>query len=174
MVGIRRIIPMQLQNEDVQLLVQRLLGQILFYPPNVAGWPGGKSWIDSSSLMFRLRLPQLIHDDESINLSPKSDDDQQMGMKEEGGEQNSNRGKMNANKLVKQQILADVNWTPFIEQFAKVPKEKLVTEITKTLLQTSSAPSQELLESQADKNSRDTFIKTVAVALMATPEYQLC
>jgi len=174
MVGIRRIIPMQLQNEDVQLLVQRLLGQILFYPPNVAGWPGGKSWIDSSSLMFRLRLPQLIHDDESINLSPKSDDDQQMGMKEEGGEQNSKRGKMNANKLVKQQILADVNWTPFIDQFAKVPKEKLVTEITKTLLQTPSAPSQQLLESQADKNSRDTFIKTVAVALMATPEYQLC
>ena len=174
MVGIRRIIPMQLQNEDVQLLVQRLLGQILFYPPNVAGWPGGKNWIDSSSLMFRLRLPQLIHDDEAINLSPKSDDDQQMGMKEEAGGQNGNKARINANTLVKQQILADVNWTPYLDQFTKVPKEKLVTEITKTLLQTPSAPSQQLLEGQADKSSRDTFIKSVTIALMATPEYQLC
>ena len=99
--------------------------------------------------MFRLRLPQLIHDDEAINLSPKSDDDQQMGMKEEAGGQNGNKGKMNANKLVKQQILADVNWTPFLDQFAKVPKEKLVTEITHSLLQTPSSPSQQLLEAQA-------------------------
>ena len=167
---------MQLQNEDVQLLVQRLLGQILFYPPNVAGWPGGKSWIDSSSLMFRLRLPQLIHDDEAINLSPKTDDDQQMGMKEDGSTQNANKekAKMNANKLMKQQILADINWTPFLGQFAKVPKEKLVTEITKSLLQTPSAPSQQLLEAQADKSDREAFIKSITIALMATPEYQLC
>ena len=174
-VGIRRMVPMQLQSEDVQLLVQRLLGQILFYPPNVAGWPGGKNWIDSSSLMFRLRLPQLIHDDEAINLSPKSDDDQQMGMKEESRNPgNSNRGKMNANKIVKQQIIADVNWSPYIDKFAKVPKEKLVSEITKTLLQTGGGPSQQLLEGQADKSSRDEFIKSVTIALMATPEYQLC
>ena len=175
MVGIRRILPMQLQNEDVQLLVQRLLGQILFYPPNVAGWPGGTNWIDSSSLMFRLRLPQLIHDDEAINLAPKSDDDQQMGMKENAKTmENSGRGKMNANKLMKQQILADIDWKPFLEKFAKVPKEKLTGEISKTLLQTAGGPSRELLEAQADKSSRESFIRSVTIALMATPEYQLC
>jgi uncharacterized protein (DUF1800 family) len=174
-VGIRRMVPMKLQNEDVQLLVQRLLGQILFYPPNVAGWPGGKNWIDSSSLMFRLRLPQLVHDDEAINLSPKSDDDQQMGMKEElkNGE-NVNRGKMNANKIVKQQIIAEINWGPYLDKFEKVPKEKLVSEISKTLLQTGAGPSQQLLESQADRSNREGFIKTITIALMATPEYQLC
>ena len=174
-VGIRRMIPMELQNEDVQLLVQRLLGQILFYPPNVAGWPGGKNWIDSSSLMFRLRLPQLIHDDEAINLSPKSDDDQQMGMKEDAKNmEKANKGKMNANKIVRQQIMADINWQPLLEKFAKVPKEKLTAEITKTLLQTASGPSKQLLEGQADKSSREGFIKSVTISLMATPEYQLC
>jgi uncharacterized protein (DUF1800 family) len=175
MVGIRRILPMQLQNEDAQLLMQRLLGQILFYPPNVAGWPGGKNWIDSSSLMLRLRLPQLIHDDESINLAPKTDDDQQMGMKEDAGNGiNGKQGKLNANKMVKQQILADINWNPFIDKLAKVPKENLVVEISKSLLQTTSGPSQQLLEGQADKSSREAFIKSVTIALMATPEYQLC
>src|SRR5690606_16425929 len=55
--GIQRILPMEVQNEEAFLLLQRLLGQVLFYPPNVAGWPGGKTWIDSSSLMMRMRLP---------------------------------------------------------------------------------------------------------------------
>jgi hypothetical protein len=175
LVGIRRILPMQLENEEAQLLVQRLLGQILFYPPNVAGWPGGKNWIDSSSLMLRLRLPQLIHDDESINLAPKSDDDQQMGMKEEGNDgENRKAQKMNGNKLIKQQILANINWSPYLAQFEKVPKEKLLNALGGILLQTANGPSQPLLERQADKNSRESFIKSVTISLMATPEYQLC
>ena len=32
------------------------MGQLLFYPPNVAGWPGGSSWINSSTLLTRINL----------------------------------------------------------------------------------------------------------------------
>jgi len=32
------------------------MGQVLFYPPNVAGWPGGGSWINSSTLLTRINL----------------------------------------------------------------------------------------------------------------------
>src|SRR5713101_7942427 len=32
------------------------MGQVLFYPPNVAGWPGGASWINSSTLLNRLNF----------------------------------------------------------------------------------------------------------------------
>lgn len=31
----------------------RALGQNLFYPPNVKGWPGGATWINSSTLLAR-------------------------------------------------------------------------------------------------------------------------
>jgi uncharacterized protein (DUF1800 family) len=79
LVGMRRMLPMDFENAEVQLLYQRLLGQVLFYPPNVAGWPGGKNWIDSSSLMFRLRIPQLLSIGEVINARPKDDDDVMMG-----------------------------------------------------------------------------------------------
>ncbi|HYE53496.1 MAG TPA: DUF1800 domain-containing protein, partial [Chitinophagaceae bacterium] len=176
--GIRRIMPMELQNEEVQLLVQRLLGQVLFYPPNVAGWPGGKNWIDSSSLMFRMRLPQLINDADEIKLSPKSDDDQMMGMKDEnmvaaqkgGGNKASNA----ANRMMRQQIKADVNWEPYIKQFAKTPKEQLVTEISKTLLQVPPSVSEQLLMKHTQNGSREAFIKSVTIQIMATPEYQLC
>src|ERR1700737_4882234 len=32
------------------------MGQVLFYPPNVAGWPGGASWINSSTLLNRINF----------------------------------------------------------------------------------------------------------------------
>jgi len=32
------------------------MGQVLFYPPNVAGWPGGTSWINSSTLLNRINF----------------------------------------------------------------------------------------------------------------------
>ncbi|RME99405.1 MAG: DUF1800 family protein, partial [Bacteroidetes bacterium] len=40
--------------------LQRALGQILLRPPNVAGWPGGLSWIDNSTLLLRLQLGSAI------------------------------------------------------------------------------------------------------------------
>ncbi len=38
------------------LAIQRALGQQLLSPPNVAGWPGGKRWIDNATLLTRLNL----------------------------------------------------------------------------------------------------------------------
>jgi len=32
------------------------MGQVLFYPPNVAGWPAGTSWINSSTLLNRINF----------------------------------------------------------------------------------------------------------------------
>ena len=33
-----------------------ILGQVLFAPPNVKGWDGGRSWISASSLLYRYNL----------------------------------------------------------------------------------------------------------------------
>ena len=66
LVGLRSQLPMEMQNPMVQLVLERLLGQVLFSPPNVAGWPGGKHWIDSSSLMLRMQVPQIICQSDSL------------------------------------------------------------------------------------------------------------
>lgn len=42
MAGMRRILPMEIQNPENLIAYQKLLGQMLLYPPNVAGWPSGK------------------------------------------------------------------------------------------------------------------------------------
>ena len=36
------------------------LGQTLFYPPNVAGWPGERSWINPATLLARGNFAQLL------------------------------------------------------------------------------------------------------------------
>jgi len=61
------------------------LGQDLFNPPNVKGWPGGKSWIDTNTLLIRkeflarltrgkemLRLDKRIFQNHQIADSPES------------------------------------------------------------------------------------------------------
>ena len=48
-----------INSQTLQFLL-RSLGQALFNPPNVAGWPGGKHWIDNATLTMRLNLPALF------------------------------------------------------------------------------------------------------------------
>ncbi len=42
-------------RRDASMLIDamRMMGQELFNPPNVAGWPGGRSWINTSTLFIR-------------------------------------------------------------------------------------------------------------------------
>ena len=131
--GIRRILPMSIEEEEAQLIIQRILGQMLFYPPNVAGWPGGKSWIDSSSLMMRMRLPQLFTEQDELNVDPKSDDDQMMGRP---AKDDIDMKKMNAAMgKAGRAINVDIHWEQFNKNFEKVPREKLVSNIAEALLQ---------------------------------------
>ena len=39
--------------EPAALRALNQMGQILFYPPNVAGWPGGESWMTSQTMIAR-------------------------------------------------------------------------------------------------------------------------
>ncbi|HEX2627627.1 MAG TPA: DUF1800 domain-containing protein [Chitinophagaceae bacterium] len=179
-VGIQRMLPMKLENEEALMLLQRILGQLLFYPPNVAGWPGGKAWIDSSSLMMRMRIPKLINDIDELNVTPKDDDDTMMGMKSNesgmpmvkkkpGGMQNVGYGGKKGGV-----INANVDWEQYVKSYDKVAREKLVDSIATTLLQVRSTVANDLIKKYADETGRDAFVKTVTLQIMSTPEYQLC
>ncbi|MCW3092081.1 MAG: hypothetical protein JWP81_3150 [Ferruginibacter sp.] len=168
-VGMRRLLPMELENDSAQLLFQRALGQILFYPPNVAGWPGGKSWIDSSTLMLRLRIPQMIAANEVVNIHPKNDDDIMMGqMQDEKKKLKKNTGFGIGNSA------AVVDWPMVTKIFEKVTREDLLPKISETVLQTKSRVSNVILAKYLHSESREAYIKSAIINLMGTPEYQLC
>jgi len=158
--GMQRAIPLELKNPDSQLLVQRILGQVLFYPPNVAGWPGGQNWIDSSSLLFRMNLPQIISQSEQPEIQPKDDDDQMMGM---------------ASKVNKAgNYVATIRWTSMMEQLQISSKTEVVKSMRQLLLLQSPYFSEEWATNQLRGNLPVEWIRSSALLFMSTPEYQLC
>ena len=70
-VGMHRTIPLQFNKIDELLKVQGILDQKLLYPPNVAGWKGGKNWINTNSMLLRVKLPSMILENESYSIQPK-------------------------------------------------------------------------------------------------------
>ena len=171
LVGIQRMLPMKIEREEALLLMQRALGQILFYPPNVAGWAGGKTWIDSSTLMMRMRIPQMLNDKDEFNIKAKDDDDQMMGMQDD--KDPKNKAMKSLNRL-NRPIIVDIDWEPYTKHYKDVGREKLQEAISQNLLQTKSLVSAELISRYADQTGRDNFIKTITMQIMSTPEYQMC
>ncbi|SEK54748.1 Protein of unknown function [Chitinophaga rupis] len=171
LVGLRRSIPMQFEKEEVMLLFQGILGQQLFYPPNVAGWPGGRSWIDSSSLMFRLRMPQVILYSQELRTQPKD-------ITPEMGEGQNYKMTLELNdslrKLYARRVNATINWDAYVQDYKDIPRERLADEIAGALLVKNSGASKPLLDKYADSSTRENYIKTVTIDVMSTPEYQLC
>jgi uncharacterized protein (DUF1800 family) len=161
--GIRRFIPIDIENEEMQLLIQRALGQVLFYPPNVAGWPAGKNWIDSSSLMFRLTLPYIITGNTALTVKPKDDDDAMMGMQVPGDV--IGKGKI---------FESTVKWQQVENIFKDVKRNELLPQIAMALLQNTSGLNLNTVQNNIQQDDRAVFIKTSILKLMSTPEYQLC
>lgn len=60
LVRLERDFHLRADDNFYRLAIQKSLGQILFQPPNVAGWPSGKDWIDASTLTTRLSLARAI------------------------------------------------------------------------------------------------------------------
>ena len=167
--GIRRLLPLELDNDQSQLLFQKVLGQILFYPPNVAGWPGGRTWIDSSTLMVRLQIPQVLAANESLTIRAKNDDDVNMGQMMEQ-QQRINKNKMYTNKGAS----ASIEWAPVFKIFEKTKRESLLQKMADTVLQSQSRVDIKVMEKYLSADSRENFIKSAVIHLMTTPEYQLC
>jgi uncharacterized protein (DUF1800 family) len=151
MAGIMRSLPMTIQNPENLIVYQKLLGQMLLYPPNVSGWPNGKSWIDSSTLMLRLQIPQIWSGLRPLDYRPKEDDDLDMGLKN------------NTNSLTKS--FKNPNITIDWSRVEKIFNGKNVEDY---LIQSSKS-----LDMNSVKNFSDNSVKMNVINLMSTPEYQL-
>ncbi|WP_082891084.1 DUF1800 domain-containing protein [Chryseobacterium glaciei] len=151
MVGMMRTLPMHVQNPENLIIYQKLLGQMLLYPPNVSGWPNGKSWIDSSTLMLRLQIPQIWSGLRPLEYSPRQDDDIDMGMKSR--ETALNKSFKNPN--------ITIDW-------ARVEKAFTNKNCEDYLIQNSTSLSMDSVKSFSDNT-----VKMNVINLMSTPEYQL-
>lgn len=166
LVGLSRTIPIDFENEQSPLFIQRSLGQVLLNPPNVAGWPGGRNWIDSSSLLLRMRLPQVIYYDEELDFSPKED------MPEQG----MMRLKMTdefIKRFVQKKLAAKPDWMKALQYFSS--SANITDDIVKMLLaKPCAASARKCIQNNRDTSSKESEIKSVMIEVMSLPDYQLC
>ena len=141
---------------QILIQLQSSLGQYLFNPPNVAGWPGGKSWIDSSSLMLRLKIPSLVLNDGILDFDGKADPEDEAVIA---------LNKKQKPRPVKSYINAQADWSKFLSCF---PKNMKQTELASFLLEPAVG------KKISDIIVSNVNLKNTAIAVTSMPEYQLC
>jgi uncharacterized protein (DUF1800 family) len=160
--GIKRTMGLQLPDERPLIVFQKALGQTLFQPPNVAGWPGGRNWIDSSSLLYRLQLPSVLLRNAEFSVALKQDEnDLALNLTRD-------------ERTFRQQVRATVQLAPVQKLLAGVAPTRQVARLSEFVLQTPIRPENlALIQQAADKAPADNRLRMMVTSLLSLPEYQL-
>ena len=146
-VSTQRMNHLKIEDEPSLLYLQRFMGQVLFYPPNVSGWPDGKSWVDSSTLMFRLNLPDFLFKAGYLTYQPEDSFD-------------ANNDLFVNNRLKK--LEATIDFDLLTSEFEGLP------------LNTIWNYYNQLPSSLELSNYEQLDLKDKLVLVMSQPEFQLC
>jgi uncharacterized protein (DUF1800 family) len=148
-VGMSRLFDIKYKKYDGLFKLQNLLGQTLFYPPNVAGWPGGKNYIDTSTLLLRLKFPSVIL---SMLSAPQPVPENETEQPPE-------------EKAVENSDAPVVNWDKIIMDYGKLEFDFLL----KALL--AKMPPKGITEKL--KNDTALSRKDMLIKIVSLPEYSL-
>jgi uncharacterized protein (DUF1800 family) len=155
LVGLSRQFYITYDRPEVLLQFQKVLGQVLFYPPNVAGWPGGRNWIDSSSLMYRLKIPSTLLSGGLIDFAGKADPEDEAYLATVRNQQ----------KFVDMRVQSIADWDKVL---SVIPKNSSNSALAEFLLEPK------LNNIILNKVNGITDTKAMVIELVSTPEYQLC
>ena len=136
------------------------MGQMPFNPPNVRGWIGGRTWINSATLAARRQLIQaLLHplNEEALNR------DEQIELAAAHADGVSNFT-LDANQLA--------GWAGLpAAECARKLVQRYVPAIAGTELERQVAV---FLERSSPQTRSDAATRAALAALLESPDYQLC
>ena len=148
-----RTVPIEFKKTNDVLKIQKLLGQTLLNPPNVAGWKGGKSWIDSNTIMLRLKLPSIILANAKISVKEK-------------GEFEDSFEKYYTQKAKNRFVSVTIDWDTFERHYSHSSYEDLKQQLIIPELNDGTETYLKTLNQNSKRN--------YCVQLMSLPEYQMC
>ncbi|MBO3115403.1 DUF1800 domain-containing protein [Winogradskyella sp. DF17] len=154
LVGMAQTVPLKFEEPKDLLKIQRILGQTLLDPPNVAGWKGDKAWIDANTIMVRLKLPSLLLNNAIISL------------KEQGDFNDSFREQFYKRVKNKLPFKTVPYWESFMSSYNAVKTENLSELLIQGAINEGTI---DYLQTLSKKSKRDYCIQ-----LMSLPEYQMC
>jgi Protein of unknown function (DUF1800) len=140
-----RVLNAPLCSSGVNEQAMRQMGQLLFAPPNVKGWEGGTSWINSSTFLLRCNLAgNIIY----------------------GGKPGAEGPGMNA---------VDIDWAQLAPPALRADPVRLVDELSLRFLNASLAKDdrERFIAFAKDQGTDDEALRSLVHLFLSTPEYQL-
>ena len=150
-VNVMRLLDLSFEHAESLSYLQTALGQQLFNPPNVAGWPGGRSWINNATMMIRLNFAGYLKNGERfdhVTTAPLES--------------------MQTNRSI-QKIDVKYNIEPVLELYGGVPYENLENEMKSTML-ALEAPD---LQFNRREMKQYNFSEDLMMRILSLPEFQL-
>ncbi len=134
---------------------QAALGQVLFFPPSVAGWAGGKSWIDNQRLLLRLQLPMILFEAAEADI-PLPGDPEAI-----------------ENAATIRQLKASVDPNPLLSMISGQPIDDARKMLLHYLLPHQSPEDLAWLGSYLPRGEPSRQMLALAIRTCSLPEYQL-
>jgi len=161
-----KVLGCELPAPHVAQNAMRQMGQVLFAPPNVKGWDGGKNWISTSTLLFRNNFANYLINGDAI--LPEA-------IKRRGGDLGFRAGAGGTLAEEVHRVPIDINKIVLPE--ARNNPEKLIAELSRRVLQTEppardAAAFSKFLEGR-NGSTDDSAIRGLIHLMMSTPLYQL-
>ncbi len=153
--GILRQLGVRHCNPAALIGIHRAMGQVLFHPPNVAGWPGGKSWIDNSTLMMRLQLGAAFCMASDFDLALKTELDEQ-------------------DRRFVRRLEAETDFAPLADLCKQVPEKEHFDVLSSFLLLPDVSRHRSTVEAYVPAGAPQERIRQLTARLMSLPEYQMC
>jgi uncharacterized protein (DUF1800 family) len=163
-----KLLEAQLPSPIVAQNAMRQMGQILFAPPNVKGWDGGKAWISTSTLLFRYNFANYLINGDAM-LPPGAPAARAKG---------AGPGfRMSPNELAEQIKRAPIEITKIVPDKLRDKPKELVDLLSTRLFQTQPTEKEtsafvQYLEARKPDTGDETMRGLVHL-MMSTPQFQL-
>lgn len=153
LIGIHKTIPIRFNKTEELLKVQTVLDQKLLFPPNVAGWKGGRNWINTNSILVRVKLPSMLLESESFTIKPK-------------GNLTDNFKLVYVKNKYQDKLDVSIDWRAYKKRVKKMSSNEVIDCL---ILSKINPGTINYLKSLGKLRKKRNLAK-----IMSLPEYQMC
>jgi uncharacterized protein (DUF1800 family) len=157
LVRLRRLTGFITDDNKSIVHLQYRLGQVLFFPPNVGGWPGGRNWINSNALLLRMGIPLVLAKGEGIHL--------------QGKESYDNEAEKDV--VTHRSVQFSADWRELENYFSKISDTNRLEAIAAFFFQVPIATIMKSKVAESFKNNQSKVDPYQIAEFLSLPEFQL-
>lgn len=155
----------------LQLGILQQLGQVLFRPPNVAGWDGGRAWINTNTLLARYNVAGFLLKGPDSRYRPP------LAMGRNAASKDTRAARDRLARMLSRRAV--VRMSAMVTPDQRRDPAAALTALSERVFQAplrgaDRLPFEKFLARQGGRELTDAALASLLHLLMSTPRYQLC